>query len=234
MKKRITLVLLLAVVALWGQTAEKPVAITAEPSHHLYLENEQVRVFQVEAAPHAATLVHQHDHDYIFVSLGASDIRSEVVGQAPVELKLADGEAHFSKGGFAHRIVNLSDQPFRNVTIELLRKQGEAQPANLPPARYCNPGSESACVVERYLFCTEKVCVSDVTLGPGAATIRHSHATDHMVVAVTDVEMTDEIEGQPPVKRSLKAGEVAYVTAGVTHRLVNGPQAARFITLQFR
>ena len=234
MKKQTLLALLLLVAGLWAQTAEKPVAITAEPSHHLYLENEQVRVFQVEAAPHAATLVHQHDNDYIFVSLGASYIRNEVVGRSPVELKLEDGEVHWSKGGFAHKITNLSDQPFRNVTIELLRAQGAATPATQPASRYCNPGSQTACVSERYLFCTERVCVSDVTMGPGAATMRHTHSTDHMVVAVTDVVMTDEIEDKPAVERRIKAGDAVYVPAGITHRLINGPQATRFITLQFR
>ena len=233
MRRTIPLLLLTA-VALWGQTAEAPVAITAEPSHHLYIENDQVRVFQVEAAPHAATLVHQHDHDYIFVSLGASDIRNEVVGREPVELKLEDGEVHWSKGGFAHKIVNLSDQPFRNVTIELLRAQGAATPATEPPSRYCNPGSQTACITERYLFCTEKVCVSDVTMEPGAATMRHTHSTDHMVVAVTDMHMTDETEGQPPVERRIRAGDAVYVPAGITHRLVNGPASCRFITLQFK
>ncbi len=234
MKKRASVILLLAALTLWAQTADQPVAITAEPSHHLVLENDQVRVFQVEAAPHAATLVHQHGFDYIFVSLGASDLRNEVVGRAPAELKLEDGEVHWSKGGFAHRIVNLSDQPFRNVTIELRHPQGAATPATQPASRYCNPGSKTACVTEKYLFCTQQVCVSDVTMGPGAVTMRHSHATDHMVVAVTDLAMSDEIEGKPPMTRAMKAGEVAYIPAGLTHRLVNGPQEIRFITLQFR
>ena len=232
MKRMIPVVLLLA-IALWAQTAETPVAITSEPSHHLYLQNDQVRVFQVEAAPHAATLVHQHDHDYVFVSLGASDLRNEVVGRPPAELKLEDGEVHWSKGGFAHKIVNLSDQPFRNVTIELLRAQGAATPSKKKASRYCNPGSKTACVTERYLFCTGQVCVSDVTMGPGAVTMRHTHSSDHMVVAVTDMHMADEIEGKPAAERSLKAGECVYVEAGVTHRLVNGPQTTRFITLQF-
>jgi len=232
--KRLSAAVLLLAMALWAQTAEKPVAITAEPSHHLYLENDQVRVFQVEAAPHAATLVHQHDYDYIFVSLGASDLRNEVVGRAPAELQLEDGEVHWSKGGFAHKITNLSEQPFRNVTIELLRAQGTATPSTQPASRYCNPGSQTACVSERYLFCTEKVCVSDVTMGAGAATMRHSHSTDHMVVAVTDLDMSDEAEGKPAVRRTVKRGDAVYVPAGITHRLVNGDKPVRFITLQFR
>jgi len=56
----------------------KEVEITSEPSHHLALENTYVRVFKVEVAPHAATLLHRHRHDYVFVSLGPSHISNEV------------------------------------------------------------------------------------------------------------------------------------------------------------
>src|SRR5689334_1661157 len=60
--------LLLATITLLAQTAE--VAITAEPHHHLLLENQQVRVWLAEVAPHDSTLMHRHDHDYAFVSIG--------------------------------------------------------------------------------------------------------------------------------------------------------------------
>jgi len=43
-----------------------------------------------------------------------------------VHLQLKDGETHFTRGGFAHIASNLADTPFRNVTIELLKPQGEA------------------------------------------------------------------------------------------------------------
>ena len=46
------------------------IEITAEPSHHLAFENQYVRVFKVEVAPHATTLMHRHRYDYIFVVLG--------------------------------------------------------------------------------------------------------------------------------------------------------------------
>ena len=44
-----------------------------------------------------------------------------------VHLVLKDGEVHFSRGRFAHVARNLSDAPFRNVTIELLHPQGEVR-----------------------------------------------------------------------------------------------------------
>ena len=71
------------------------VEITAEPHHHLVLENDYIRVFNLEAAPHSATLVHRHRHDYVFVTLGASEVENDVVGKPPVTLKLQDGETRF-------------------------------------------------------------------------------------------------------------------------------------------
>src|SRR5215468_35827 len=115
-------VCLLLVASLAAQTAAPAVVpVDQEPAHHLVFENEWVRVFQVEVAPHAATLMHRHDRDYVFVTLGDSQVISERQGEKPVTLKLKDGEARFTKGGFAHIARNLSDKPFRNVTVELVR-----------------------------------------------------------------------------------------------------------------
>lgn len=111
---------LILCIASAQEIAERVVPITQEPSHHLVLENRYVRVFDVEVAPHFATRVHRHDHDYIFVTLGDSDVSNERVHEEPVELKLKDGETHFTPGGFAHKAVNLADTPFHNITIEFV------------------------------------------------------------------------------------------------------------------
>jgi len=100
--------------------------VSGEPHHHLKIENEYVRVYYVEVAPHEATQLHQHDHDYLFVSLGPADVINAVRDKPEVHLVLKDGETHFTRGGFAHVARNLSDVPFRNITIELLKPQGEA------------------------------------------------------------------------------------------------------------
>ncbi len=95
------------------------VPVDKEPSHHLVFENEYVRVFSVEVAPHSETKYHRHDRDYVGVILGDSDVESVRVGEAAVKLQLKDGETRFTKGGFAHKAVNKSDKPFKNVTVEL-------------------------------------------------------------------------------------------------------------------
>jgi hypothetical protein len=98
------------------------VPVDQEPSHKLVFENEYVRVFSVEVAPHSETKYHRHDRDSVGVMLGDSEVESVRIGEAPVTLQRKDGETSFTKGGFAHKAVNKSDKPFRNVTVEL--KQG--------------------------------------------------------------------------------------------------------------
>jgi len=103
---------------LTAQSTPEIVPVDQEPMHILTFENEYVRVFVVTVPVNSQTKFHQHDRDYMFVTLGDSEVESERVNEKPVRLSLKDGEARFTKGGFAHKAVNLSDKPFRNVTVE--------------------------------------------------------------------------------------------------------------------
>jgi len=109
--------LLLVSIATLAQP--QSVEITSEPSHHLVLENAYVRVFDVTVAPKASTLVHRHNKDYLFVTLGDSDVISARPNEKPASLLLKDGEIRFTPGKFAHAAINQSDKPFHNITIEL-------------------------------------------------------------------------------------------------------------------
>jgi len=225
-------VLLLTAVVLSAQTnATKEVEITAEPSHHLALENNYVRVFKVEVAPHAATLMHRHRHDYVFVTLGASEVSNEVEGKAPLTLKLQDGETRFTPGGFAHIAKNLSDQPFRNVTIEFLQDEKARQS---PPPKWDE--ERGLHVVDGgtqdIRFVKDGVRVSEIELQPGAVLPSHHHAGPHLLVAVSDLEVRSDVEGQGPMPGHFKSGDVKWLPGGYTHTLTNaGKQAAKFVTL---
>ena len=218
-----------------GASAEAPaVELTAEPSHHLALENERVRVFQVAVAPHTSTLLHRHGHDYLFVTLGDARFMNEVPGKAPVEVKLADGETRFSPGDFAHTAKNLADRPFRNVTIELLQDGKLRQaPSPWPPESEGNrefPGGRV-----KVLFVHDGARVSEVELQPGATVPSHHHDGPHLVVAVSDLELRSDVEGRGPVSTQLKAGDVKWQPGGYTHTLTNtGKSPARLVTVEFK
>ena len=215
--------------------AEAPaVEITAEPAHHLALENERVRVFQVEVATNASTLPHRHRHDYLFVTLGDARVSNEVEGKAAVELALADGETRFTTGNFAHKAKNLADRPFRNVTVELMQDEKlRDQPSPWPPEAEGDrtfPGGHI-----KVLFVHDGARVSEVVLQPGARVPRHHHDGPHLLVAVSDLELSSDVEGRGPATATLKAGDVKWLPGGFTHTLTNTSKSpARMVTVEFK
>jgi len=234
MRNRLVLsTILLFALSLTAQTPSE-VEITAEPGHHFALQNTYVRVFKVEVAPHSATLMHRHRHDYIYVTLGAAHVENDVAGKPPVTISLQDGETHVLPGGFAHIAKNLSDQPFRNITIELM--QDEIAHRSPPPKwdeerglHILNGGTTDI------LFVKDGARASEVQLQPGGVLPKHHHAGPHLAVAVTDLDLRSDVEGKGASKVQLKAGDVAWVKGGFTHALTNvGKQNAKLITIEFQ
>jgi quercetin dioxygenase-like cupin family protein len=229
MKRALYLFLLLPFLA--AQTTTE-VEITSEPSHHLAVENEYLRVFKVEVAPRASTLMHRHRHDYVYVTLGDAHVSNEVEGKPPVDVKLADGDTRFAAGNFAHIARNLSGQPFRNVTIELLQDEKFRQMRSHWPEESGEktfPGGRS-----KILFVKDGVRVSEVDLEPGAVVPSHHHDGPHLLVAVTDLDVQSDVEGAGPMPGKFHAGDVKWLPGGYTHTLTNvGKSPARFVTVEF-
>jgi len=230
MRRLLPAFLLIPAIAVLAQAPA--VELTAEPSHHLALENEYVRVFKVEVAPHAATLLHHHGHDYVFVTLGDARVSNEVEGKAPVELKLSDGETRFTLGNFAHIARNLSDRAFRNVTIELLQDEKVRTAPSPWPMEGGDrefPGGHV-----KVLFVRDGARVSQVELAPGATIPSHHHSGPHLLVAVSDLEVRSNVEGQGPMPGRLQSGDIKWLPGGYTHTLTNvGQKRARFVTVEF-
>jgi quercetin dioxygenase-like cupin family protein len=231
-------ILLLATLAtlLTAQSAPE-VEITAEPHHHLALANDQVRVFTVDLPPHTDTLLHRHRHDYLYVTLGDSEVVNAVQGKAPVTIKLQDGQTGFLSGGYAHVARNLSNNPFRNVTIELLQDDKlRHSPAPWDPA---HPEDDRGLDIlpggtKEILFVKDAVRVSEFELQPGGIVPLHHHAGPHLVVPLTDAELRSDVAGKPPATITMKRGESKWVPGGFSHTLTNtGHSPAKFVTLEF-
>jgi len=230
MKRTFLLLLWLTVLVL----AQQPtVMITAEPSHHLALENEYVRVFKVEVAPRQATLLHFHGHDYLFVTLGDSHVSNEVEGKQSVELTLPDGDTRFVPGNFAHVARNLSDQPFRNVTIELMQDE---KMRNVPSPGPPNDGGKDFMGVRvKVIAARDGARISAVELQPGATVPSHHHDGPHLMVAVSDLDLRSDVEGMGPMPGRFKSGDVKWLPGGYTHTLTNmGSSVARMVTIEFK
>ncbi len=218
-----------------AQAVAPIIEITAEPNHHLLLENQYVRVFKVELAPHAAMILHHHRHDYFFVSIGPSEIENDVAGKPPALRKFQDGETFFVPGNFAHTAKNLSDRPFQVIAVELMQNDQ----AHLSPNRNVKGDDERGLHIlnggtEDILFVKDNVRVTDLQLNPGGVLPKHHHAGPQLVVAVTDLDLRSEMAGKGASAIRLKTGEVVWTRDALTRTLTNaGRQKARLITLEF-
>lgn len=228
---RITFIFLAACLALAQATSD--VEITSEPSHHPALENDQVRVFKVEVAPHKSTLMHWHRHDYLFITLGDAHVSNKIKDRDPIELNFVDGDTRFVTGNFAHIAENLSNKPFRNVTIELLKDE---QARKNPPFKWDEERGLNVFngATQHILFVQDGVRVSEFDMQAGGMIPSHQHKGPHLLVAVTDLELRSVSEGQSPNLTKLKSGDVKWLPGGYTHTLSNAAkQPAKYITLEF-
>ncbi len=231
MKRALTILYVLAFAVL--VQAANEVEITAEPHHHLTLQNHYVRVFRVDVPSGKATLTHWHRHNYVYVTLGDAAIDNNVVGKPAAKLTLKDGQANFSPAPFAHSVRTISDTPFRNVTIELLQddKARQSSPPKWDQERgleILNGGTQDI------LFVKDGVRVSEVELQAGAMVPEHRHPGPHLLVAVSDLELRTSPAGRAGTPIHLKPGDVEWIPVGPRHTLMNlGKQNARFVVLEF-
>lgn len=209
---------------------QQPVEITSEPRHHLVFQNEYVRVFDVTVAPRDTTLVHRHNHDYLFVTLGDSDVVSARPGEKPVSLLLKDGEVRFTPGNFAHAAINNSDHPFHNITIELLKPTTNQQPCTVNCSR--NPAEAETFT---RLYASDQWSISLVTLSP-----KKSHMGQmgqnlyQLIVAVSDVSL--ELPTKAPNHiMHYNPGDFEWVPDGFAS-ISSGDlkKTAQFVVLEFK
>ncbi len=116
------------------------VPIEQEPRHHLVIENELVRAFAVEIAPHDRTLCHHHPHDYLLYVAGDGEIISAARDEEPKQFSYRDGECELSPAGLVHVVENLGDTAFRNVVVEFLPKASSLRRGPEPVAKWAAAG----------------------------------------------------------------------------------------------
>ncbi len=217
-----------------ADAAPKIVPITEEQHHHLVLDNDYVRVFHVEVAPHSETLYHQHNMDYVFVTLGDSKVASERVDGKSTTLELKDGETRFTKGGFAHKAVNLSDKPFVNVTVELKKRIGEnfsdkGQLVNSGTVGDCMPadmGGSTACR-NTYAY-----SVGVLDSAHWKVAMRSVENTGYTLTSAGLVVFVDDGQGKlnQGQNETHKAGEATWVSAGAK---LSSEGKLRFVTMEY-
>ena len=234
--KRPTFFFCLIATLLAAQAVAPEVEITAEPFHHLTLENKSVRVFNVEIPAHAETLMHWHRHDYIYVTLGDTEVVNAVKDKPPVTVKLQDGETRFSPATFAHIARNLADRPFRNVTIEILEDESLRNSAAHGDVKWEEDRALDVLQggTKQILFVKDGIRVTEFELQPNGVVPKHHHPGPHLVVAVTDLDLRSDVDGQPPAPVHFNSGESKWLPGNYSHTITNtSPKPAKWVTLEF-
>lgn len=221
-----------------------------EPHHHLKIENEYVRAYYVEVPPHEDTQLHQHDNDYLFLTLGNTEVINAVLGKPEVKLSLKDGEVRFTRGGFAHVARNPGDKPFRNVTIELLKPQGE--PRNMcekvieGPLNDCQSSGSSNVPADSPLRALARAIAikplfqTDEVLGTSFSISLKQNYTDtdsqnpHLLVVEDGSDL--RVEFAAGTSNTLKGGAVLWLEPERKWTIVTpgGQKPARFLLIEFR
>ena len=226
----IALIALGPAFALAQSNGAQEVEITGEPSHHLVLENDYVRAFSVSVAPHTATLMHRHRHDYVFVTLGDARISNEVEGKEAVEAVLSDGATRFTAGNFAHIARNLGDTPFRNVTIEIVQDEKQRGSA----AHWDKDSGEETSLGwdKKILFVKDGVRVSQVELDAKARLPKGHGDGPTLLVAVSDCELEPNADAKGSDCKDSEGGEFWW-SDGASSVINTGTAPARLVMLEF-
>lgn len=126
-----------AAVLLWlasgwvfAADGERIVPANEEPRHVVKLENEWVRIIDVEIPEGEQTLYHTHSLDYPYVLLTSVTLYNQIYGQEAKDAKMQAGFIGYydaaSKGAYTHRFINRGPGTFRAIGIELLKPMGNS------------------------------------------------------------------------------------------------------------
>ena len=198
-----------------------PVPAEEEPHHHLGLKNDSVMVLRVKLLPGESTLFHTHTHDRVAVDLSDTTITRQEPGEpesAPEATKPGDVAALASNGLYT-RVHNAGNAVFEVLDVELLHRPTNASGPAAAKVEAENPSAR----------------VYKWTLAPGATSAMHTHERPYLIISATPLvlKMTDP-EGKS-FTHEVKAGDIHWVDAKVTHTLANeGTKDGQIVAIELK
>lgn len=212
--------------------ASTVVEVAREGHHHKLVENEYVRAYFVEIAPHQATLMHHHATDYVAVALGHQVIDSTAPDGTVKHVTLEDGDVRYTPAGVTHAVTNLSDTPFRNWTIELLQNHDHPvcvnDCANDPRAKDWPAATEDSTVIGY----GDTFRITEETIKPRQM-VSGAMPFTHLTIMLTDFRGHAGASAANEFKQ--KAGDLVFHEPHGKFMLTNiGDQDARMLRIEFK
>jgi hypothetical protein len=198
-----------------GQAEDDVIPAKEEPRHHPKLENDYVRILDVEIPAGDQTLFHTHDLNYAYLMVNAALLRNEVKGKpGTVEIKIPAGLVGYyraSEGAYTHRFTNIGSEPFRAIGIELLRV------APSPVVTQPLPDNSGYVTV----LDNERVRAYRVVLEPGQSAPSVTLAGPSIRVAGTAGKILQQAPGSEAVAVDLAPARFEFRPGPAAHSLKN-------------
>jgi hypothetical protein len=203
------------------------VPVKDEPHHAHEFQNDYVRVYNVTVPPMDATLLHQHDLPYIYLTLGQADVVNAVQGKPEQHLTLEDGATRYTPGGFAHIARTDAGIPFHNITIELVHPQGsphdlggntDDRPLGACPQGGADPKNPQI-PAEQVIPCfeTDEARMELVRVEGGKNYEETAPKTAALLVAMSNANLDVSLGGEHAA--FLHEGDVLWLPAGTPRRV---------------
>ncbi len=209
---------------------EGAVPVSAEPHHAHVFQNDYVRVYNVTVPPLDATMLHQHDLPYIYLTLGTTDVINAVAGKPEAHLTLEDGSTRYSPGGFAHIARTDAGILFHNITIELVHPQSEPRnlgdkaaerPLGSCPQSAAATNSNDQIPSEQVVPCfeTDELRLELVKVEGGKDFIQPSPGMGALLIAMSNANLDVSLGGQHT--SFMHTGDVLWLPPGTSRKVVD-------------
>jgi quercetin dioxygenase-like cupin family protein len=215
---------------------QTPVDITSEPHHHLLLENEKVRVFEVTIGPHAEMPLTRHEHNFLVITLADSEIASWAEGQAGViTYRYNQNDIRFFYGGPARALRNDTPNEYHNLTVEFLNPKINTYGYQADAGRWEYGSNALPPPVDSHAAFSDvmplgEARVRDVQLLPDDEYAAPETEADELFIFLTDIELKT---ADQRIRKS--QGELLWIAAGRKKKLANNAAApARMVVLELR
>jgi quercetin dioxygenase-like cupin family protein len=195
----------------------------------------KLSAYSVIIPAHGTTLVTPHQNDYLVIALSPIKLAATGASGNSYQVELDEDGVQVIKGGWSHRLTNLSDTTAKLVEIDVLNGIAPERALCGLGASSCSDGRFGKTTEGTYttstLFETPRVKLTRVELGPGGVLERHNHSGSAVLVALAAIHLSDETGGN--IERA--AGETQAYPTHTSHQIQNiGLEEARFFELEVK
>lgn len=245
MWRSIALFLLLASVAVSAQTKAftktpgkipQPETTASDSSVRELLSNSQIRVVRVDLEPGKSTRIARHEYDFVVVALTESNFKFDGPSNS-IKMAMQPNEIQVMKGHWPHQVVNSGVRPIHLIEVEVKHGIAPEQALCGLNASTCTESKfayeKSGGYVSGTLFETPSIKLSRVEIDPNAAFPEHGHKGGHVMIALTDQQLTNAIVGGDVTEIAGHPGDPTWLGGGIVHKLQNhGAQKTQFLVIE--